>query len=119
MKILDPFKSGWKLRYEPYFQFIYDRFPNAICESSIRHMGMLRAKFVSSDESEQFALDAITYKIERDSVRICEECGSSKGVRIKHDDRLPEILCLCWQCYAMEISSIEDHNKSIITNNEV
>lgn len=119
MTTLENFRNGWKTTYEPYFQFIYEKFPNAVCESAIRYMGMLRIKFTSPNELDQFALDAIAYKLERHSVRICEVCGSTRGIRIKHDERLPEIMCLCWKCYAMEVSSIEDHNSSTTTNKEV
>lgn len=116
MNALDNFRKGWKQVFTPYFNFLYKLFPEIKVKSAVRYMGMMRIQLTHSDHYVQYLLDSVTYKLERHSVRICEECGSAAGIRIKYDDRLPEILCLCWKCYAMEISSIDTHNSKNITN---
>ena len=53
------------------------------------------------DKHEQYVLDCIAYKIERDSARLCEDCGLY-GVRRLN---LPEKQTLCTSCYALKYSA--------------
>jgi hypothetical protein len=109
--ILDNFRDGWKRVFQPKLDILYKYFSDITVESAVRYRGMLRIKLRSLDNDTQFILDSVTYKIERESVKTCEGCGTHTGIRILHDSRLPEVMCLCWKCYAFEISSLDDHNR--------
>lgn len=53
------------------------------------------------DKHQQYVLDCIAYKIERESARLCEDCGKY-GVRRLN---LPTIQNLCTACYALKYNA--------------
>jgi hypothetical protein len=59
------------------------------------------------DKSIQYIVDCVTYKIERESALTCESCGKHGKPKI---DMLPEKMCLCWKCYALEVDAIMSSN---------
>jgi RNA polymerase-binding transcription factor DksA len=106
--ILDKFKLGWINIFEKRIQNILDLFPSTKIETLIRYHGMLRIKFRNEDERVQEIIDAVSFKIERDSARTCESCGKMSGRR--REEFLPEKMCLCWQCYALEVDASGENN---------
>jgi len=104
-------RDGWRNAFQPKFDILYKYFPDITVESSVKYRGMLRVKLKALDSDVQFILDSVTYLIERQSAKTCEVCGTHTAIRILHDYRLPEVMCLCWKCYAFEISSLDDHNR--------
>lgn len=103
--------TGWREKFNERLEIAFKLFPSTSVDSIQRYQGMLRIKLIAIDKDIQFVLDSITYKIERESAKICESCGSS-GRRITDKTFLSETKCLCWKCYAIEIDSMELHNKS-------
>ena len=76
---------------------------------------MLQIIFESSlDKSQQYVLDSIAYKIERESARICEECGLG-GVRRKDITESP---CLCTTCYTIQYNEMMESVSPQVTNQE-
>jgi hypothetical protein len=76
---------------------------------------MLQIIFESSlDKHEQYVLDSISYKIERESARICEECGLS-GIRRKDIANSP---CLCTTCYTLQYNEMMESVSPQVTNQE-
>lgn len=108
--ILKNFDSGWRQLFEPKLELVFKYFPDTVIENIERYNGMLRIKLKGIDNDIQYVLDCMTYKIERDSAKTCEHCGNT-GRRVKDDTFLKEIRCFCWKCYAIEIDSMEVHNK--------
>jgi hypothetical protein len=105
--ILEQFGLGWRDKYELRIKDILSLFPSASVKKLYRRLGMLAIEFTTLDNTEQFVLDCVSYKIERESARICEICGNNAH-GIKKDPALAERMCLCWKCYAMELSSIDE-----------
>lgn len=105
--------NGWKEKFKDRLEIVFKLFPNTSVDKIERYQGMLRIKLTAIDKEAQFILDSITYKIERESAKTCESCGNS-GRRITDKTFLSETKCLCWKCYAIEIDSMELHNKSKI-----
>lgn len=104
--ILKDFKTGWQEAFEKRIQALVRVFPNVKLTNINRYHGMLRISFQALDNSEdtQYILDCVTHKIERDSARICENCG---GYGIRRDSYLQEKMCLCWKCYALEVDALD------------
>lgn len=107
--ILENFGLGWKNKFEDILSYTVNLFPSLEIVSIERFHGMLRIKFKGLDKLEQFVLDSISHKIERQSVLVCEVCGEN-GRRRKDDQFLSEIKTLCWKCYALEVDFKEQHN---------
>lgn len=108
--ILHNIGAGWKAAFEDKLIQVTQLFPESTIESISNFEGMLRIKFLSLDNSIQYVLDCVAYKIERDSAKICELCGKFGRRTQKEDSFFPQRKCLCWTCYAMEIDSMESHN---------
>jgi hypothetical protein len=106
--MLNNFESGWKDTFTPYLNYVLELFPSATIERIDRYKGMLRIKMLGSTPNEQYVLDGVCHKIERDSVRMCEHCGKH-GFR-RFDEHLPAIKCLCFACYVHEVDSILNNN---------
>jgi hypothetical protein len=76
---------------------------------------MLQIIFESSlDKSQQYVLDSIAYKIERESARICQECGKN-GNRRKD---IAESPCLCTTCYTIQYNEMMESASPQVTNQE-
>ena len=70
-----------------------------------RKNGMLSVIFKRTDltnETQEFILKSIEYRIERVTAKLCEECGIH-GLR-RTD--LPIVQTLCTRCYAFKYSEI-------------
>jgi hypothetical protein len=105
--ILKDFGVGWQEAFEGRLQAVYKYFPDTTLQSAIRYLGMLRVKFTALDTDAQSMLDSITYKIERESTRICEKCGAYGR---RQEEHLPEKQCLCWKCYALTVDELVQNN---------
>lgn len=103
--ILNDFKIGWQNKFEQRLNALERLFPDITLQSVERYKGMLRVKFTSLDNDIQDVLDSVTYKIERESAQTCEGCGK-QGRRT--EEHLPEKMCLCWKCHALEIEQIQN-----------
>lgn len=101
--------NGWKEKFNEKLKIVFKLFPKTSVDSIERYQGMLRIKLFALDKEMQFILDSVTYKIERESAKICETCGKA-GRRITDKTYLSETKCLCWKCYAIEIDSMDLHN---------
>jgi len=106
--MLDNFELGWRKTFTPYIECALKSFPNTVVETIQRFEAMLRIKMVGSTPEIQYILDSICYKIERDSVKMCENCGKH-GFR-RFDEYLPEPKCLCFACYVHEVDGILNNN---------
>jgi hypothetical protein len=107
--ILENFKNGWKKEFEPKLQMLSGLFPDITLVSAVRYHGMLKIVLSALDKDIQYVVDCVTHKIERQSVNTCEECGKH-GIR--RDAYLVEKMCLCWQCYVLEVDSIQQNTKT-------
>lgn len=106
--MLNKFRSGWREAFEPKLETLFKTFPDLELIDVKRYYGVLRIKIAAPlDNFHQYVVDCITYKIERDSARICEVCGKNGFLR---KEFLPEKMCLCWKCYALEVDAIESSN---------
>jgi hypothetical protein len=102
--MLNSFGTGWQNKFEKRLNAMLELLPGVNVESIERFHGMLRIKVKALDNDVQHIVDSVTYKIERESVNTCEECGIH-GIR--RDAHLPEKMCLCWKCYALKIDSLQ------------
>ncbi len=107
-------KSGWHNLLDKVY-VISELLPFAkIIDIKLRY-GMLQVIFESSlDKHEQYVLDSISYKIERESARICHECGTS-GFRRKD---IAESPCLCTTCYTIQYNEMMESVSPQVTNQE-
>jgi hypothetical protein len=80
-----------------------------------RRYGMLSVSFIKEGltDTQKYILESVEYRIERQSVLICEMCGES-GRRRK---TLQEIQTLCIEHYALQYS-IEYPAPSLVANSE-
>lgn len=79
------------------------------------HHSMLQINFAASlDKAEQYILNSIAYKIERESAKTCEQCGHV-GVRRKLILNTP---CLCTVCYTIRYNEIMESSSPQVTNQE-
>lgn len=101
--MLNNFKVGWKNIFEKRLTYIKTLFGDNIVIKPTRYKGMLRIHFETDDENIQYILNCISYKMERESAKICENCGK-QGIRRK--ELLDEPMCLCLTCYALTVDSI-------------
>lgn len=110
LDMLTKFRQGWRFKFEDIIMGLFTLYPDATLVSEDRFSGMLKIKFKGLDNHSQYVLDSVSFKIERDSATTCEQCGD-RGTRRKNLELLPEVMCLCWTCYALEVDSVELHNK--------
>lgn len=107
--ILTKFKTGWQNAFEHKIQYLFDLFPDLKVESILRTHGLLRIKLKAPlDKSVQYVVDCVTFKIERESATTCEVCGE---YGIRRDAHLPDKMCLCWKCYALELDELANRNE--------
>jgi hypothetical protein len=106
--MLNNFELGWRKTFTPYIEYVLELFPSTVVQRVDRFKGMLRIKMLGSTPGEQYVLDAVCHKIERDSVKVCENCGKH-GFR-RFDEYLPEPKCLCFACYVHEVDGILNNN---------
>lgn len=84
-------------------------------ESISREYGMLKIKFAQVlDKHEQYLLDSLSYKIERDSVHTCEECGAYARRR----KNLETTLALCTVCYTLRYNHMMESASPVVTSQE-
>jgi hypothetical protein len=107
-------KSGWHdLLDKAYSVTDQLHFAN-IVDISTRH-SMLQIIFEEPlDNTQKYVLDCISYKIERESAKICEECGNF-GVRRKD---IAESPCLCTTCYTIQYNEMMESASPQVTNQE-
>lgn len=103
--ILQEFGKGWSDRFEHKLQSLFHLLPDISLSSVQRFHGMLRVKIDALDKDVQYIVDCVVYKIERESYRVCEECGSSAS--FQREELLPEKRCLCWKCYALTVEKLQ------------
>lgn len=102
--LLKEFKTGWQTTFEPKLDMVFKTFPNINFISAVRTHGVLRIKLEAPlDNAIQYIVDCVTHKIERESALTCESCGKQGKPKT---DMLPEKMCLCWKCYALEVDAI-------------
>lgn len=109
--ILKEFKTGWQRKFEPRVQHLVNTFPVITVKEVKRFHGMLRITFETLDKDLQYLIDSVSYKIERESSSTCEVCGEWARRR---EEYLPEKMCLCWKCYALEVDALESRKTNII-----
>jgi len=102
---LETFGNGWRKEFEHRLESLKRVFPEVRIERIERYAAMLRIKLIAPDPDIQYICDCVTYRIERESVRKCEDCGKN-GIRRTGDLRLPTPKCLCFECYALTIDKI-------------
>jgi hypothetical protein len=98
----DTIGNGWKDAFQNKINKFISAFPDSKIISLQRDNGLLKVKFDIQNDDLQFIADSVSYKIERESARICENCGL-RARRV--DEFLLEKKCLCWKCYATEIDT--------------
>jgi len=106
--MLDTFETGWRNTFTPYVEYVLQLFPNVRVESVERYKGMLRMKLLGDTPEIQYILDGFSYKLERDSAKLCEKCGKY-GIR-RSEEYLSEMQCLCITCYVHTVDSILNNN---------
>lgn len=105
--ILENFKEGWQKAFEERLVSLFKIFPGLSVKSMQRYRGMLRIQLEALDSEVQYIVDCVTYKIERESGNTCEVCGA---IGKRRSQLLPETLCVCWKCYALEVDALESRN---------
>jgi hypothetical protein len=105
--VLENIGSGWHMLIETAYTIQnYLAFSTEV-EAVERKNGMLTIKFSRrglTDKEHEFILDAVEYRLERLSVKVCEGCGQH-GIR---RTELPTIKSLCTRCYALAYSEFKD-----------
>jgi hypothetical protein len=112
MITLDNVGIGWKEKFEDRINKIFKLFSDVKVISYGRDNALLKIKIEVFDQEFQDIVDSVTYKIERESARTCENCGKYGR---RWEEHLPEKKCLCWKCYALEIDTlmqVDNQNKS-------
>lgn len=102
--MLNNFGTGWREAFITPINSMLTLLPDVSITSIQRFRGMLRIEAAALDKDVQYLVDCVTYKIERESVNTCEECGNH-GIR--RDAHIPEMMCLCWKCYALKVDSLQ------------
>lgn len=103
--MLETFGTGWYQNFENRLESLKKVFSQVRIERIERFSGMLRIHVSAPDPEIDYIAKCVTYKIERESARMCELCGKV-GLRRLHDERLPVGMCLCNICYALELDRI-------------
>lgn len=104
---LKQFGTGWQSVFTPKLEILFNKFPDISVSEVKRYFGTLRIKITALDNDTQYVVDCVTYKIERESARICENCGVKGKQKFEY---LSEKKCLCWKCYALEVDAIMSDN---------
>lgn len=108
--LLQEFKTGWQNAFEHKLQTLFKLFPEITLKHAKRHNGMLQIKIEALDNDTQYIIDCVTFKIERESAKVCEHCGVH-GYRRFKNEVLNEAVCLCLKCYAIEVDNILSKQK--------
>jgi hypothetical protein len=106
--LLQNFGKGWVDKFETRLHDILQLFPNATVTRTFHRHGMLGIQFSTLDTTEQYVLDCVSHKLERESAKVCEHCG--KYGFIRRDERLVHRQVLCLPCYALELSTRDELN---------
>ena len=107
-------KPGWNKLIDKVYAITELLTFATVAEVNIRH-SMLQIIFEPTlDKHQQYVLDCIAYKIERESALTCQDCGIS-GVRRK---ALPGSPNLCTACYAIQYSDYVESVSPQVTNQE-
>lgn len=94
---------------------ITEKLSFAQIESINTEHGMLKIKFAETlDKIEAYILDCISYKLERESARMCEQCGEF-GLRRQN---LPNTKCLCTVCYTLAYNQMMESAPPKVANQE-
>ena len=97
--------TGWSRLLDMVDEVLLYLGDKCIVTSVTRHNGMLRIEFANTTNTGQDHIqDAIAYRIERMSAKLCENCGRY-GLR---RTELPTIQTLCTSCYAIKYSEMVD-----------
>ena len=99
--MLKEFGTGWSNLFENAIKYAITSLPDVTLTNIERYKAMLRVTFTTSNKDLQYILDCLSYKIERESARTCETCGSY-GFR-RFSEWLSEPLCLCTPCYVKHV----------------
>jgi hypothetical protein len=102
--MLNNFGLGWRNKFEKRFEYVLTSLNNVSLTRVKRYKGMLRSKFKTDDNELQYVLDCVSYKIERESVTVCETCGDYGRRRITK--WLSEPMCLCIPCYVKLVDDL-------------
>jgi hypothetical protein len=95
-------KPGWHKLIDRAYAIV-DLLPFAEISDVTTNHSMLQINFDATlDNSQQYVLDCISYKIERESAKMCEECGLN-GFRRKDIAHSP---CLCTTCYTIQYNNV-------------
>lgn len=104
-QVMNNIGSGW----HKYIEMIYTMLPELSFCSGVymveRKNGMMKVIFSRKNlttPEQEFILQAIEYKIERLTAKVCEQCGQY-GLR---RTELSEVKTLCTVCYAHEYSKL-------------
>jgi hypothetical protein len=104
--------TGWNTLIDKAIA-ITEKLEFANIESINTEHGMLKIKFTEPlDKTEQYILDCLSYKLERESARLCETCGEY-GLRRQN---LPVTKCLCTKCYTLEYNELMESVSPTVTN---
>lgn len=105
---LKSFGKGWQEVFAPKLEILTKMFPTINTITCSRYFGTLRITADGGlDNDQQFVVNCVLYKIERESARICENCGVKGKQKLEY---LSEKKCLCWKCYALEVDAIMSDN---------
>ena len=108
--MLKEFGSGWINSFAKPISILQETFPDIIINNIYRKYGMLYLDIAASNSDIQYIIDCVSYKITRDSAKLCEECGKF-GYR-RQDNRLPvHPKCLCSLCYILELDDALTNSK--------
>lgn len=113
-KAKEMIKPGWHKLIDKAYAIV-DLLPFAEIKDITTNHSLLQIHFDSAlDNSQQYVLDCISYKIERESAKICEECGLN-GFRRKD---IPHSPCLCTACYTIQYNEKMESVSPQVTNQE-
>ena len=105
----DNIRSAWREKFAGRIKTLHRLFPNIKTEYVKRENGLFKTQFRVASEEDQEIVDAVSYKMERESARTCEECGKYGR---RWEEHLPEKMCLCWQCHALVASTLAEIESS-------
>lgn len=107
-------KPGWHKLVDTAYA-VSDLLPfSKIIDITTDH-SLLQIHFAEAlDKDAQYILDCVTYKIERESAKLCELCGEF-GIRRTN---LPVKQCLCTKCYTLQYNTIMESVSPKVTNQE-
>lgn len=93
--------NGWNTLFDLLNEVEADHF---IVDNVQRHNGMMKVTF----KLDSFITQAIAYRIERMSAKLCEQCGRHGFRRTE----LPTIQALCTNCYALKYNELDEQSRS-------